>query len=155
MFSPRTYLFFRFQRREYASISIVKTEMKGYGLRAEEDIRKDTFIYEYVGDVVGDASFKKRMREYAEQGIEHFYFMMLQKDEVRRCISPVLSLTRIQFIDATKHGAIARFVNHSCNPNCYVAKWTIGKYVRMGIFAKRNILKNEELTFNYNVDRYG
>ena len=24
----------------------------------------------------------KRMREYAEEGIEHFYFMMLQKDEV-------------------------------------------------------------------------
>ena len=23
------------------------------------------------------------MREYAEEGIEHFYFMMLQKDEVR------------------------------------------------------------------------
>jgi hypothetical protein len=22
------------------------------------------------------------MREYAEEGIEHFYFMMLQKDEV-------------------------------------------------------------------------
>ena len=25
----------------------------------------------------------------------------------------------------------------------------------MGIFAKRNIQKHEELTFNYNVDRYG
>jgi hypothetical protein len=36
-----------------------------------------------VGDVVNPVSFKKRMREYAEQGIEHFYFMMLQKDEVR------------------------------------------------------------------------
>jgi len=25
----------------------------------------------------------------------------------------------------------------------------------MGIFAKRTISKDEELTFNYNVDRYG
>lgn len=25
----------------------------------------------------------------------------------------------------------------------------------MGIFAKRTIMKDEELTFNYNVDRYG
>jgi hypothetical protein len=47
---------------------------------------RDAFIYEYVGDVVNPASFKRRMREYAEEGIQHFYFMMLQKDEV--CLIP-------------------------------------------------------------------
>ncbi|EAU87663.2 histone-lysine N-methyltransferase [Coprinopsis cinerea okayama7 len=130
----------RFQKRQYANIEIVLTEKKGYGLRAEDDIPKDSFIYEYVGDVVSPNSFKKRMREYAEEGIQHFYFMMLQKDE---------------FIDATKSGGIGRFANHSCNPNCYVAKWTVGDHVRMGIFSKRLIRKHEELTFNYNVDRYG
>ncbi|KAI0298466.1 hypothetical protein B0F90DRAFT_1818675 [Multifurca ochricompacta] len=130
----------RFQRREYANIEIVKTEKKGFGLRAAEDMPKDAFIYEYVGDVVSNPSFIKRMREYAEEGIKHFYFMMLQKDE---------------FIDATKRGGIGRFANHSCNPNCYVAKWTIGQHVRMGIFSNRTIKKDEELTFNYNVDRYG
>uniref|UniRef100_D8QG04 Histone-lysine N-methyltransferase, H3 lysine-36 specific n=1 Tax=Schizophyllum commune (strain H4-8 / FGSC 9210) TaxID=578458 RepID=D8QG04_SCHCM len=130
----------RFQRKEYAPIEIVKTEKKGFGLRAEQDIQRDTFIYEYVGDVVNSPSFKKRMRDYAKEGIQHFYFMMLQKDE---------------FIDATKSGGIGRFANHSCSPNCYVAKWTVGDRVRMGIFAKRNIKKYEELTFNYNVDRYG
>ncbi|GLB44230.1 putative class V-like SAM-binding methyltransferase superfamily, Histone-lysine methyltransferase family. SET2 subfamily protein [Lyophyllum shimeji] len=130
----------RFQNRQYAHIEIVQTEMKGFGLRAERDLPRDTFIYEYVGDVVNPASFKKRMREYALEGIQHFYFMMLQKDE---------------FIDATKSGGIGRFANHSCRPNCYVAKWTIGQHVRMGIFAKRDIQKHEELTFNYNVDRYG
>ena len=75
------------------------TERKGFGLRAETDVPKlvirnhrdptpltirdrDSFIYEYVGDVVNTPSFKKRMREYGEEGIQHFYFMMLQKDEV-------------------------------------------------------------------------
>ncbi|KAG6866333.1 hypothetical protein C0991_005800 [Blastosporella zonata] len=135
----------RFQNRDYANIDIVQTALKGFGLRAESDLQKDTFIYEYVGDVVSPASFKKRMRDYADEGIQHFYFMMLQKDE--------LSLDK--FIDATKRGGIGRFANHSCRPNCYVAKWTVGEYVRMGIFAKRNIKKHEELTFNYNVDRYG
>ncbi|KAH9921135.1 uncharacterized protein B0H18DRAFT_1022083 [Fomitopsis serialis] len=101
----------RFQRRQYAPIEIVQTEMKGFGLRAGEDLPKDTFIYEYLGDV----------------GIRHFYFMMLQKDE---------------FIDATKRGGIG-------------PKWTVDRHVRMGIFANRYIKKNEELTFNYNVDRYG
>ncbi|KAG6331704.1 hypothetical protein ID866_7384 [Astraeus odoratus] len=130
----------RFQRKEYANVEIVLTEKKGYGLRAGTDIPKDTFIYEYVGEVVSHPSFMKRMREYAEEGILHFYFMMLQKDE---------------YIDATKRGGIGRFANHSCSPNCYVAKWTVGTHVRMGIFAKRFIQRDEELTFNYNVDRYG
>ncbi|KAF8578887.1 SET domain-containing protein [Ramaria rubella] len=130
----------RFQRKQYAQFHIVLTEMKGFGLRAAADIPKDAFIYEYIGEVVSHPSFVKRMRDYADEGIRHFYFMMLQKDE---------------FIDATKKGGIGRFANHSCNPNCYVAKWTVGKKVRMGIFSKRNIKKDEELTFNYNVDRYG
>ncbi|EKM52685.1 uncharacterized protein PHACADRAFT_211907 [Phanerochaete carnosa HHB-10118-sp] len=130
----------RFQRKQHAPIEIVQTEKKGFGLRAGQDLRKDTFIYEYVGDVVNHPSLLKRMRQYGEEGIQHFYFMALQKDE---------------FIDATKRGGIGRFANHSCNPNCYVAKWSVGKRVRMGIFANRNIKKNEELTFNYNVDRYG
>lgn len=99
----------RFQRKQYADIEIVKTEKKGFGLRAERDLQKcvlslffcrppphmgialqrDTFIYEYVGDVVSQPSFKKRMRDYAAEGIEHFYFMMLQKDEVSVSSSPV------------------------------------------------------------------
>lgn len=33
--------------------------------------------------MISHPSFAKRMREYAEEGIRHFYFMMLQKDEVR------------------------------------------------------------------------
>ncbi|KAF9239430.1 hypothetical protein BU15DRAFT_61942 [Melanogaster broomeanus] len=130
----------RFQRKDYAKLEVVLTEKKGYGLRAGSDIPKDSFIYEYVGDVVSHPSFMKRMREYAEEGVKHFYFMMLQKDE---------------YIDATKRGGIGRFANHSCNPNCYVAKWQVGERVRMGIFANRSVRKDEELTFNYNVDRYG
>ncbi|EIW76613.1 SET domain-containing protein [Coniophora puteana RWD-64-598 SS2] len=130
----------RFQRKQYANIEVVQTEKKGFGLRAGSDIPKDAFIYEYVGDVVSHPSFLKRMREYAAEGIRHFYFMMLQSNE---------------YIDATKRGGKGRFANHSCNPNCYVAKWTVGPHVRMGIFAKRAVKRNEELTFNYNVDRYG
>ena len=50
--------------------------------------RRDTFIYEYVGDVLSSPSMKKRMRDYGKEGIQHFYFMMLQKDEV--CLSRCL-----------------------------------------------------------------
>ncbi|GAA6037687.1 hypothetical protein JCM8097_002285 [Rhodosporidiobolus ruineniae] len=130
----------RFQKKQYAPIEIVQTEKKGFGVRAGADMSADTFVYEYVGEVIGPAPFQRKMKEYANEGIKHFYFMALDKDV---------------FIDATKRGGKGRFLNHSCNPNCVVAKWTVGRKMRMGIFTKRDIKKDEELTFNYNVDRYG
>ncbi|PWY98917.1 hypothetical protein BCV70DRAFT_201699 [Testicularia cyperi] len=130
----------RFNRRQYASIEIVQTEKKGFGLRAAQQIPKDSFVYEYIGEVMNQPTFLQRMQQYRVEGIRHFYFMMLQPNE---------------YLDATKKGGKARFINHSCNPNCSVSKWQVGKHLRMGIFAKRDIQKGEELTFNYNVDRYG
>jgi len=45
-----------------------------------------SLIYEYIGEVVKENTFRKRMAQYAEEGIRHFYFMMLQKEEV--CFLP-------------------------------------------------------------------
>ncbi|KAI9374517.1 hypothetical protein BJX61DRAFT_540761 [Aspergillus egyptiacus] len=130
----------RFQRREYAPVAVIRTEKKGYGLRAEVDLRPHQFIFEYVGEVINEGPFHRRMRQYDDEGIKHFYFMSLSKGE---------------FVDATKKGNLGRFCNHSCNPNCYVDKWVVGEKLRMGIFAERHIQAGEELVFNYNVDRYG
>ncbi|THG94132.1 hypothetical protein EW026_g7278 [Hermanssonia centrifuga] len=82
---------------------------------------------------------------------------MLQKDEVSAATSAVHTgiLLPPSLLMQPNVEELDVFANHSCKPNCYVAKWTIGNKVRMGIFAHRNIQKYEELTFNYNVDRYG
>lgn len=130
----------RFWRRLYANVSVIKTEKKGHGLRANTPLKHGDFIFEYIGEVIPEGTFRKRMRQYDEEGIKHFYFMSLSKGE---------------FVDATKKGNLGRFCNHSCNPNCYVDKWVVGDKLRMGIFAERNIKPGEELVFNYNVDRYG
>jgi len=130
----------RFQRRDYADISIFKTDKKGYGVRANSDIPNGRFVYEYVGEVIDEPRFRQRNTKYPAMGIKHFYFMSLEKD---------------QFIDATIKGGLARFVNHSCNPNCETEKWVVGNKYRMGIFAKRDVKAGEELVFDYNVDRYG
>ena len=74
------------------------------------------------------------------KGSNIFYFMMLQNG---------------QFIDAIKKGCLARFCNQLCNPNVYVNKWVVNGKLRMGTFTKRRILKDEEITFDYNIDRYG
>lgn len=130
----------RFQRKQYSNVAVIQTEKKGYGLRANSDFKEHQFIFEYIGEVIGEAIFRRRMVQYDDEGIKHFYFMSLSKGE---------------FVDATKKGNLGRFCNHSCNPNCYVDKWVVGDKLRMGIFAERAIAKGEELVFNYNVDRYG
>lgn len=130
----------RFQKRQYANISVFQTEKKGYGIRAGSTINSNTLIYEYIGEVISEDEFRNRMVNYDMRGIKHFYFMMLQTGE---------------FVDATERGSLARFCNHSCNPNTYVSKWDVAGKLRMGIFAKRSIMKGEEITFDYNVDRYG
>lgn len=130
----------RFQKHQYANISVFQTELKGYGVRANENIPAQTFIYEYIGEVIDESTFRQRMVDYDLKKFKHFYFMMLKNDS---------------FIDATVKGSLARFCNHSCSPNVYVDKWVVGKKLRMGLFSKRAILKGEELTFDYNVDRYG
>ena len=130
----------RFSRQLWANVSVIQTEKKGYGLRANTDLKPHDFIFEYVGEVIAEAAFRRRMVAYDQEGIKHFYFMSLSKGE---------------FIDATKKGNLGRFCNHSCNPNSYVDKWVIGDKLRMGIFAEKHIKAGEELVFNYNVDRYG
>jgi histone-lysine N-methyltransferase SETD2 len=130
----------RFNNKEYADVTVFKTEKKGFGLRANTVLHNGDFIFEYIGEVIDEPRFRRRMRQYDDEGIKHFYFMSLNKGE---------------FVDATKRGNLGRFCNHSCNPNCYVDKWVVGDKLCMGIFAGRTIKPGEELVFNYNVDRYG
>lgn len=130
----------RFQKKQYCDVKVIQTEKKGYGLVAKQTIGEGLFIYEYIGEVINEDAFRKRMLDYDERNLRHFYFMMLSKDA---------------FIDATDRGSLARFCNHSCLPNAYVDKWVVGSKLRMGIFAKREIALGEEITFDYNVDRYG
>ncbi|KAL5121403.1 histone methyltransferase set2 [Pleosporales sp. CAS-2024a] len=130
----------RFIRKQYADVTVIKTEKKGFGLRANRDMYPGEFVFEYIGEVIDERTFRRRMLQYDQEGIKHFYFM---------------SLTKGEFVDATKKGNLGRFCNHSCNPNCFVDKWVVGDKLRMGIFVERKVKAGEELVFNYNVDRYG
>jgi histone-lysine N-methyltransferase SETD2 len=40
-------------------------------------------VYEYLGEVIGVKALHKRLKDYGQEGIKHFYFMELQKDQVR------------------------------------------------------------------------
>ncbi|KAG2222497.1 hypothetical protein INT45_012811, partial [Circinella minor] len=130
----------RFQLRQYARVDVIKTEKKGYGLRALTDLPANAFVMEYIGEVITNSEFIRRTKVYEAEGLSHYYFMTLKTDEI---------------IDATKKGCLARFINHSCNPNCVTQKWVVGKVMRIGIFTRTPIKAGQELTFDYKFERYG
>lgn len=65
-----------------------------------------------------------------------------------------MSFDQNMIIDATT-GSIARFVNHSCSPNCRMIKWIVSGQPRMALFAgDRPIMTGDELTYDYNFDPF-
>lgn len=65
-----------------------------------------------------------------------------------------MSYEQNMILDATK-GSIARFVNHSCNPNCNMVKWVVKGKPRIALFAlDRQIMTGEELTYDYNFNPF-
>ncbi|KAJ2594898.1 hypothetical protein H4R99_005568 [Coemansia sp. RSA 1722] len=128
----------RFQKRQYAKVRIVDAGRKGYGMQALEDLDTGSFVMEYIGEVVTSSEFRKRAAVYQSEGVQHHYFMSIGNNKI---------------IDATRRGCIARFINHSCGPNCVLQKWMVGGAIRMGIFVERPIKRGEEITFDYKFER--
>ncbi|CAF4941260.1 unnamed protein product, partial [Rotaria sp. Silwood1] len=132
----------RFQRRSYANhkLALFKTEMKGYGLRTIASIHKGRFLVEYIGEVIDMDELSRRNKKYKRDGNIHQY---------------VMSLIHGTVIDSTIKGNWARFINHSCEPNCVAEKWLVNGEYRMGIFAKRDLNINEEITIDYRFETFG
>lgn len=51
-------------------------------------------------------------------------------------------------VDATVCGGLARYINHSCNPNCVTEKVEVDREYRIIIFSKRKIARGEEVSSN-------
>lgn len=130
----------KFQKCEYAKTKLFKTEGRGWGLLADENLKAGQFIIEYCGEVISWKEAMRRSQTYETQGLKDAY---------------IISLNGNESIDATKKGSLARFINHSCQPNCETRKWTVLGEVRVGIFAKQYISAGTELAYDYNFEWYG
>ena len=58
-------------------------------------------------------------------------------------------------IDVGPMGNIARFMNHSCDPNAESQKWTVACDTRVGLFTNKDVPAGAELTFNYQLEAAG
>lgn len=130
----------RFKKRQYPVCVPFKTDDVGWGLRTTEDIKKGDFVIEYVGELIDEAECNRRMEAKIEKGDTTFYFLTIDKDRI---------------IDAGPSANHARFMNHSCQPNCETQKWVVNGQTKVGLFAICDIDAGTELTFNYNLDCRG
>lgn len=126
----------RITKKQWRSVQVVDAGPKGKGLQADEDIKKGNFILEYVGKAIRKAYLERLFSRYKTERM--LYIMALDGET---------------FIDARAYGGKARYINHSCDPNCRVERWSVRGVLRAGIFALRDIKRGEELSFDYKWDR--
>jgi histone-lysine N-methyltransferase SETD1 len=105
-----------------------------WGVFVDIDIQDGEMIVEYRGEIIGNAVAEKREKEYEAAKIGSDY--MFRMDDLTVC-------------DATKQGNVARFINASCDPNCYTKIISSDGTKRIVVYAKRDIKSGEELCYDY------
>ncbi|RAL68341.1 hypothetical protein DID88_007072 [Monilinia fructigena] len=119
-------------------VEVIKTADRGYGVRSNRCFNANQIIVEYTGEIITEDECDRRMNEDYKDN-ECYYLMSFDQNMI---------------IDATR-GSIARFVNHSCKPNCRMVKWIVEGKPRMALFAGDNpIMTGDELTYDYNFDPF-
>ena len=111
-----------------------RSAIQGWGVFATQPISKNKRIVTYDGEKIPNKESLKREVRYLKQG--HIWCFKLNRLSVR---------------DAAVGGNVARFINHSCEPNCYTR--VIGDTI--WIIAAKSIRKGEELTYDYATDGVG
>jgi SET domain-containing protein len=108
-----------------------RSKLHGWGVFALEPINKNKRIIDYAGELISNKQSESREDRYLQRG----------------CIW-VFRVNRNWSRDANVDGNVARFINHSCRPNCWVEVVDQTIWIR----AARNIAPGEELTYDYNTE---
>ncbi len=111
-----------------------RSRVHGWGVFAGESINKNKRVIDYAGEKILIKESERRESEYLARG--HIWCFRINRRWAR---------------DAAMSGNVARFINHSCTPNCYSR--IIGHTI--WICAGRNIQAGDELTYNYYTEGEG
>ena len=108
-----------------------RSPIAGWGVYAGHPIKEDQRIVEYKGELVSQTEAWRREQRY------------LPRQRIW-----IFNIHRLWARDAGHGGNIARYINHSCRPNCYVE--IFGHEI--WVLASRQIRTGEELTYDYHTD---
>lgn len=125
------------------NLKLVHTGKRGWGVVADAKIESGSFIAEYVGERIRNDLADERLIGYDLASKGHALLIIRQ-------VLPS-GLTLRSNIDATLVGNIARFFNHSCDPNLeLVIVHRSGCLLpSVALYSIRNIEAGKELTFSY------
>ncbi|KAI8096925.1 uncharacterized protein BX664DRAFT_275332 [Halteromyces radiatus] len=131
------------QRGRQVPLEIFKTAKKGWGVRCLAPIKQNTFVEQYLGEVITEAEGVKRGKVYDKLGLSYLFDMDLADGEgLQKYV-----------IDSFICGNASHFFNHSCSPNLMVYGVFYDSmdpsFHRLAFFARRDIAVGEELTFDY------
>ncbi|GAX10214.1 hypothetical protein FisN_3Lh411 [Fistulifera solaris] len=117
-------------------VSVRPSRIHGFGLFADQQFKKGQIVAEYIGEYIDKETIASREGEYLE----------------KRNPSFIIHINDECAIDATTKGGPARFLNHSCLPNCsmHFVK-TPCEVCRERIFfvALVDIQIHDEITYDY------
>ncbi|CAL8104723.1 unnamed protein product [Calicophoron daubneyi] len=102
-------------------VSVHPSRIHGRGLFALRRFREDEMVIEYTGELIRSIICELREVRYRAAGVDCYMFR-IDEDWV---------------IDATYAGNAARFINHSCEPNCYAKIITVDDRKHIVILAQR------------------
>ncbi len=112
---------------------IRKSKIQGRGAFATRRIRPGQLIIEYLGERITPAEGDRRYEETG-MGRHHTFLFTLDDDTV---------------VDGNRKGNDARYINHSCDPNCEA----VIEDGHINIYARRNIQPGTELNYDYQYER--
>ena len=117
---------------------VKKSNVHGSGVFATTDINKNVRVIEYIGEKVtkseGDSRSEKRIKKYLNSKKTGSVY--------------IFELNKKYDIDGSPLYNKARYINHSCRPNCEV-EISKGK---IWIKSVKKIKKDEELSYDYGYD---
>lgn len=111
-------------------LSLRRSGIHGQGVYARAPIPADTRVIEYRGERVSNAEADRRYPD--DESAAHHTFLFAVDDDT--------------MIDASFGGNMARWINHSCDPNCEAVE----EDGRIYIESIRDIEPGEELAYDYN-----
>ena len=120
-------------------IVVRKSRIHGTGVFASTDIPAGTRVIEYVGEKITKAESDRRYDIAWERS---------QYGNNGKGVVYIFTLNKRYDIDGEVWWNTARYINHSCDPNCETD--IIGGHI--WIIAMRDIKKGEEISYNYGYD---